>query len=330
MEGVPPQRESMSSTPSVRILHEDDCIVVVDKAPNLLSVPGRLPGAALPSKKRRRVGEFWVEALESTRDSAVSGSFAAAFLGVGDLSSIPRRRDKFERSVERARHRCGACGDVGALWAAVDVEARRRERAEHGDDAPSALSLARAAVGLDDLRVVHRLDFETSGVLVFAKTTAAASALCASFRVDASEAAGDAAAAAPKMRKVYVARVGGALAGSGEWTWPIAPDLEARAADGKPRYRACDATDADAKAATTLWEAVETSADWSLVRLRPATGRSHQLRVHCLAAGHAILGDPLYGDAASAPRLCLHAAELELTHPGTGDRVRYVSPATFA
>lgn len=319
-----------TSTPAIRILHEDDHIVVVDKPTNLLSVPGRHPDAPPPTKKRRRVAEFWVEALEASRASSPPESLAAKLLGVGDPSSVPRRRDKFGRAVARAKGRCGETSeaDVDALWAALDGDARARERAEHGDDAPSALSLARAAVGLPDLRVVHRLDFETSGVLVFAKTSAAAAALCASFRADAAEASGAAAtAAAPKMRKVYVAAVRGELAGSGEWAWPLAPDDAARAADGKPRYAACDAGAPGAKAATTLWEA----AGASRLRLRPQTGRSHQLRVHCLAAGHPIVGDPLYGPppADHEPRLCLHAAELDLTHPGTGDRVTFASPAPF-
>ena len=77
--------------------------------------------------------------------------------------------------------------------------------------APNALALARARTGDEALRVVHRLDFETSGVLVFARTTPVASALCAAFRADA-------AGAAARVRKTYVARVRGALAGGGEWT----------------------------------------------------------------------------------------------------------------
>ena len=59
-----------TSTPAIRILHEDDHIVVVDKPTNLLSVPGRHPDAPPPTKKRRRVAEFWVEALEASRASS--------------------------------------------------------------------------------------------------------------------------------------------------------------------------------------------------------------------------------------------------------------------
>jgi tRNA pseudouridine32 synthase/23S rRNA pseudouridine746 synthase len=66
--------------------------------------------------------------------------------------------------------------------------------------------------------------------------------------------------------------------------------------------------------------------------LTPITGRSHQLRVHLLAIGHPILGDDLYAPPearALASRLCLHAERLEFTHPATGERVAFTSPAPF-
>lgn len=186
---------------------------------------------------------------------------------------------------------------------------------------------------------------ETSGVLVFAKTTEAASALCASFRVDATEAAaggdrdpgGPGPRAADKMRKTYVAAVRGRFASpTGAWTSPLAPDAEARRRDGKPRYKVADAADADAKPAKTLFQVIDTDASdadnvVTRLQLKPATGRSHQLRVHCLAAGHPIVGDPLYGPQPTPNdrRLCLHAADLELTHPATGERVTFHAPAPF-
>jgi tRNA pseudouridine32 synthase/23S rRNA pseudouridine746 synthase len=166
----------------------------------------------------------------------------------------------------------------------------------------------------------HRLDFETSGVLVFARTTAAASALCAAFRKSTDGDAGD-------TRKTYVARVSGRLSGSGEWTAAIAPDAAARAKDGKPRYRAASLSDEGAKGARTRWEGLETGDATSLLKLEPLTGRSHQLRVHCLAAGHAIVGDPLY--AAPGDGLCLHAASLALPHPETGERVTFEAGRPF-
>jgi tRNA pseudouridine32 synthase/23S rRNA pseudouridine746 synthase len=68
------------------------------------------------------------------------------------------------------------------------------------------------------------------------------------------------------------------------------------------------------------------------VELEPVTGRSHQLRVHLLAIGHAIAGDQLYGSPpvqALADRLLLHACSLEFKHPITGQTLHFVSPAPF-
>ena len=72
-----------ANAPAIRILHEDDHIVVVDKPTNLLSVPGRHPDAPPPTKKRRRVAEFWVEALEASRASSPPESLAAKLLLYG-------------------------------------------------------------------------------------------------------------------------------------------------------------------------------------------------------------------------------------------------------
>jgi len=67
----------------------------------------------------------------------------------------------------------------------------------------------------------------------------------------------------------------------------------------------------------------------SRVELEPVTGRSHQLRVHMAEIGHPILGDPLYGDAASAPRLMLHASELAFAHPVSSEPLKFSSPPPF-
>ena len=82
-----------------------------------------------------------------------------------------------------------------------------------------------------------------------------------------------------------------------------------------------------AKDARTRWEALESGDETSLLKLEPLTGRSHQLRVHCLAAGHAIVGDPLY--AAPGGGLCLHAASLALPHPETGESVTFEAKRPF-
>ena len=306
----------------IELLHVDASIVVVNKPRDLLSVPGRHPDAPAPTKKRKRAGEYWEEALARARDEASAGSLAGKLLnGVGSLASIPRREDKFRAHVQRARGRVGDVDDaaVGTLWRELDDAAKALAAPDNDEEAPNALDLARVAVGDRDLRPVHRLDYETSGVLVFARTTAAASALCAAFRKSTDGDAGD-------TRKTYVARVAGRLSGSGEWTAAIAPDAAARAKDGKPRYLATVNGEEGAKGARTRWEALE-SGETSLLKLEPLTGRSHQLRVHCLAAGHAIVGDPLY--AAPGGGLCLHAASLALPHPETGERVVFEAGRLF-
>jgi tRNA pseudouridine32 synthase/23S rRNA pseudouridine746 synthase len=71
------------------------------------------------------------------------------------------------------------------------------------------------------------------------------------------------------------------------------------------------------------------SAEFSRVELEPVTGRSHQLRLHLKAIGHPILGDALYGDASSAPRLLLHACFLSFAHPVTGKVLQFTSTAPF-
>ena len=308
---------------TIELLHVDASIVVVNKPRDLLSVPGRHPDAPAPTKKRKRAGEYWEEALARARDEASAGSLAGRLLnGVGSLASIPRREDKFRAHVQRAKGRVGDVDDaaVGTLWRELDDAAKALAAPDAGDEAPNALDLARVAVGDRDLRPVHRLDYETSGVLVFARTTAAASALCAAFRKSTDGDAGD-------TQKTYLARVAGRLSGRGEWTAAIAPDAAARAKDGKPRYRAAAENEEGAKGARTRWEALESGDETSLLKLEPLTGRSHQLRVHCLAAGHAIVGDPLY--ASPGGGLCLHAASLALPHPETGERVTFEAGKPF-
>jgi tRNA pseudouridine32 synthase/23S rRNA pseudouridine746 synthase len=86
------------------------------------------------------------------------------------------------------------------------------------------------------------------------------------------------------------------------------------------------------KHALTFWRVLERCGDYCRVELTPITGRSHQLRVHMLSIGHPLLGDGLYAHEqalAAWPRLCLHASMLSLTHPQTGERLRFECPAPF-
>jgi len=161
---------------------------------------------------------------------------------------------------------------------------------------------------------VHRLDMATSGLLVFARGEAMQRALSVLFQDR-------------QVNKRYVAVVQGLLAPDhGEVNLPLIADWPNR-----PRQMVCFER---GKPSQTLYEVLarDPLKDETRVALTPVTGRSHQLRVHMLALGHPMLGDPFYGDAdsqARAPRLLLHAEALGLPHPVSGERVHWACAAPF-
>lgn len=151
---------------------------------------------------------------------------------------------------------------------------------------------------------MHRLDRDTSGLILLARDAGTHRALSAAF-------------AERRVRKTYLARVEGLPVARGGWIdQPLA-----RLASRPPRYGVVPVA-GGGKPALTRWRLLERGPCSSLVVLQPHTGRSHQLRVHLAALGHPVLGDPLYGDPAAAPRLQLHAAGLRFRHPVTGEPLR--------
>lgn len=158
--------------------------------------------------------------------------------------------------------------------------------------------------------LVHRLDRDTSGVMIFAQTPHAQRHLGLQFEKR-------------QTKKTYVARVWGRLEPkTGTVDLPLIVDWPNR-----PRQMVCHDT---GKQAVTDWRVLRYGDTETRVRLSPKTGRSHQLRVHMLALGHPILGDPFYAEGAAAayPRLMLHSEELRLRHPdgGAGQRFRAKVP----
>lgn len=150
-------------------------------------------------------------------------------------------------------------------------------------------------------RLVHRLDQGTSGVIVAARTQPVAAMLSEAF-------------AGRDVAKTYLALVQGRLpeADEGVIDQPLVKVEEA----GKARMIPAKADRQGAQAARTGWRILGRKGDIALVELAPETGRMHQIRVHLLTIGCPILGDALYGEGrATAPRLMLHAAMLDLPHP---------------
>jgi len=166
--------------------------------------------------------------------------------------------------------------------------------------------IARLLVDFPNAAIVHRLDFDTSGIMVIPLNKAALSHISKQFQ-------------ARTTHKTYTAVVKGLLKDdSGVIDLAIAPDMENR-----PKYKICSETGRQSVTEFTVVSRDEI-AQTSRLLLHPITGRSHQLRLHMLAIGHPILGCEFYADEVAlnkSPRLLLHATELAFDHPVTGARV---------
>ena len=154
--------------------------------------------------------------------------------------------------------------------------------------------------------LVHRLDMDTSGVMVIAKTERAHSHLSAQFK-------------ARTVRKRYVALVRGN---------PEPPEAIIEAPIGRdPSNRKRMAIVEGGRESTTLYRTLRRYSGRALIEALPKTGRTHQIRVHLASVGHPVVGDAIYGRGSDAiGRQFLHAAALEFEHPTTGERVRFDTP----
>jgi 23S rRNA pseudouridine1911/1915/1917 synthase len=159
--------------------------------------------------------------------------------------------------------------------------------------------------------IVHRLDRDTSGLLMVARTDAAQASLQAQLK-------------ARRIKKTYLALVQGSVAAAvGRIEAPIGRD---------PAHRTRMAVTPNGRPSITGYRVRERFAGWTLLELDLVTGRTHQIRVHLEAIGHPVAGDPVYGTGTSRrgpgglERLFLHAWRLELTSPSTGRLIRAEAP----
>jgi tRNA pseudouridine32 synthase/23S rRNA pseudouridine746 synthase len=159
-----------------------------------------------------------------------------------------------------------------------------------------------------EVLLVHRLDRDTSGLIVFAFTREAQAGLGRSFEKR-------------KVEKEYVAWVRGTLErDSGTVEGLMRKDWSRY---DKPVY----IMDPErGKSSQTSFEVLERTADRTKVLLRPRTGRSHQLRVHMKSLGHPIVGDPIYGPEGDVPPLHLAASRLRFRHPVTREALEFCAP----
>jgi 23S rRNA pseudouridine1911/1915/1917 synthase len=161
---------------------------------------------------------------------------------------------------------------------------------------------------LPRLRIVQRLDKETSGLVVFARTAAAERGLGKQFH-------------AHTVHRRYLAVVPGYVKAQ-----IIRSQLVRDRGDGR---RGSTALLNQGKEAITHIEPVERLHGYTLVACRLETGRTHQIRIHLAELGHPVCGEKVYGsrsDESGAPRLALHAAELGFVHPATGEHLRWTMP----
>ena len=180
-----------------------------------------------------------------------------------------------------------------------------------GRELPDCLQSRLLALYPDSL-LVHRLDMATSGVMVFARNKTAQRHLGLQFE-------------RRHTSKTYIARVDGNIAGeTGRINLPLIADWPNRPRQMVSWERG--------KPSITDWEVIAREEAATRLALHPVTGRSHQLRVHCWAMGHPIIGDRIYAmdDVfTAAPRLQLHAWKLGLRHPKDGQPMTFESACPF-
>jgi len=328
----------------IRVLHLDSSIVIVEKPCNLRSVPGNLHAVDSNQSPRtqKTSQEAWIAALESFKEEIdidhddLIDQWLSRLAKSCNLASIPRKSKPFIRYWERNRYKVvskvdpNSPGDDDVETVAKNVYNRALKRQRSLLNLPEATAGEESAYGQlimlldieqddDNLFVVHRLDCETSGVMVFARTCRAASFLCKAWRTPNNQ-----------VSKKYLACVKRwppieeESKTEGIIELPLSPSHE------RPKWKV---DHLNGKKSTTLWWLRSKGPEGIVLELAPLTGRTHQLRVHLAKIGGGIEGDSLYGDNPikwdpsnlTGHFLHLHAEKLSFPHPDTNEMTEFFS-----
>lgn len=294
-------------------------------------VPTELHGGRLDAAVRGLFGMSWAKARDFIRTGKVFGGLPpsawldpASPVRAGDpleiRASAPRPHVARREAIERFSI---ALVDASVV---VAVKPTGISTIPYMDEDPritfdalvrDILIRRMGARGRAPLGVVHRIDKETSGLVVFARTVAAKQHLAAQFRVHS-------------VHRRYVAIVHGAFTVARTFRTHLVLDRgDGLRGSARPGQR-------EGKLAITHVEPLEQLVGATLVACKLETGRTHQIRIHLSEAGHPLVGERVYvrrfqGAPIHAPRLMLHAQELGFEHPQTGEEVRFTEepPADF-
>lgn len=173
-------------------------------------------------------------------------------------------------------------------------------------DSFCALSLIRIGLRSTAVFAVHRIDQETSGVLLFARGARSEKAFDEMFE-------------SHELKREYLAIVQGRISpDQGTWESYLRE---------KANYDVEETSPALGKRAVTHFTVLKRTKMFTYLKLTLETGKKHQIRVHCASAGHPVVGDFRYGSTADpVPRLCLHAYSLEFVHPFTNKEMSFTAP----
>lgn len=293
----------------LKILFEDENIAVIDKPPNILSVPGKRKEFV---KSRN---EEWHDAIRYASTFVDDDPLIKeCIVRLTSCSSIPRKELRFYSFLSRVLKIVDV--DVQrSIWHNINKCDEKLHKPSFDSIPESLISTVELTEQLcsHKLYPVHRLDMETSGILLYAKTEESCAELGRQFRERL-------------VHKIYLAKVMSHFSSIGDGDdviLPLRADL-----NNRPR-QVVDHRDGKPSRTQLTVLSNDTIQPTAIVKLMPVTGRSHQLRVHMAEIGHPILGDTLYAPShvisMSPGRLCLHASVLSFAHPITGLNLTFSS-----